>query len=146
MQAIRQIHPACFGNTNLPFSGFLLATRSNYSLRHYSNTVTTYHSNPRLPPAHCLSQANYYKSSFSKTWSCNVSYPKQYILMKTILHYSIYFSCSLPHSFHLNTMSDQVLRLKMRRKASQVTEGTMGLKAASNLLWSGFEISDEDNL
>jgi len=70
MQAIKQIHLACSGNKHLPFSGeFLLATRNNYSLHHRSNTVTTYHSNLRLPPADCLYQENYYKSSFTKTWS-----------------------------------------------------------------------------
>jgi hypothetical protein len=40
-------------------------------------------------------------------------------------------------------MSDQVSQLKSQIKSSQVTEGTFGFKAASNLQRSGFDISDD---
>jgi len=57
--------------------------------------------------------------------------------MKTILH-AQYTLFMLSSKLHFDTMSDQVLQLKIRRKTSQVTEGTLGLQAASNQLWSGF--------
>ena len=57
--------------------------------------------------------------------------------------HTIYTFHNVFNTSYILTMSDQVSQLKSQIKSSQVTEGTFGFKAASNLQRSGFDISDD---
>ena len=122
MQAIKQINPAYFGNVHLPSSREFLI--SNEKQLQFTQLEYNLHSNPKLPYAYCLSQIANENGNASTIYVSHIAF-------------------NTPHTF--DTVSDQVWQLDTQRKSSQNAQLTMGLKAASNLLRSWFEISGEEN-